>query len=185
MSEKKRRIEIDFDTGEKYDADTGEILESEQLVADIPLNKEGEPIGYSKGGINLGTSKLDVKGNSGKYHHIISGKQRMLIQSIDRIKEYAREHNIILTDSDINNILYYAAKFYEVKRAKGTEPHLKDNIIGYLIYLDLVQFNKNIDAMRIKPANNSKFIEVLKLLGFSDALLKQLFIDKPMIARWI
>jgi len=185
MVEKKRRIAIDPDTLEKYDEDTGEVIESEPLVAEVPLNREGEPIGYSKGGINLGTSWIDVKGASGRYHHIILNKNRFLILAIDRIKEYAREHNIIIDDADINNILYYAAKFYDVKKKGNLEPHLKDTIIGYFMFLDLVQYNRNADAMRIKPRNNSKFIDLLKSIGFTDEKLKQLFINIPIIARWI
>jgi hypothetical protein len=178
---------LDADTGEKYCSVCGEIIESEPLVQETAIDrKTGEPKGYSTG---LGTSPNiahgQAVGKSGRRYDILPDRQRFFITTMDRVAEYGREHDIRLSEDDMHNIQYYVGKFYDYKIAHKLQPHAKELIIGYFVFLNAVQYGKNYDAVKIAPANNNKFITVLREIGFSDEKLKQLFVTYPMIARWI
>ncbi len=110
---------------------------------------------------------------------------RYLAKPAKKLKDYALDHGIELNEKEITAILYYVSNFYEAKRRQGIEPHLKKNIIRYFIFLEMVKSGRNIDALKVKPINNQRFISTLKQIGFSDFRLKQIFINLPMVARWI
>jgi hypothetical protein len=106
-------------------------------------------------------------------------------KSAKNVKDYALDHGIELNEKEITAIIYHVSKFYEVKRMRGIQPHLKKNIIRYFIFLEMVKSGRNLDALKVKPSNNQRFISTLKLIGFDNLRLKQIFISMPIIARWI
>ncbi|MEM3264675.1 MAG: TFIIB-type zinc ribbon-containing protein [Thermoplasmata archaeon] len=187
QKEHKHTIVTDPDTGDRYCSVCGEVIESEPLVQETAIDiKTGEPSGHSTGlGTTPNIAHGQAVGKSGRRYDILPDKQRYFVTTTDRVKEYAREHDIILNEDDLSNIRYYAGKFYDYKKAHKLQPHAKDTIIGYFVFLNCVQYGRNFDAEKVKPKNNSNFIKVMKELGISNSELKQLFITRPMIARWI
>ena len=170
-------------SGEIYCKECGEILGNSESKENL-TEREGVS-GFYNTTRDKYRVHTDITPSGRKIMYRQTNKERTLNEVIKSIDLYVRENNLLFKDADLNNVVYYAGRYYDFKSKNGVQPHIKSRILNDLLFLNYVQKGMNNEANKIKPVNNSEFIKLLYSIGLKDSDIKQVFANYPLILRWI